>query len=269
MDIVVLSGKGGTGKTTIATNLSKVMNYSYIDCDVEEPNGYIFMNPKDLLEQPVTLRNPVFNDKCVGCKKCIEACEYNALAFVLNKVMLFEELCHGCGACKLVCQSSAIEEVDRPIGICKISDSFSMGLLNLKEPMGGPIITALKKRTSSFKNRIIDAPPGTSCSVVKAAERTDYAVLVTEPTTFGLHDLKKAVDLIRLLKISFGVIINRYEGYSLIDEYLMDEKIECVGKIGFSRKATEMYSRGELLVDDAEFYDAFYEIASRIKRRLS
>lgn len=269
MDIVVLSGKGGTGKTTIATNLSQVMAYGYIDCDVEEPNGYIFLKPSLLIEEPVMLKNPSFNSNCIGCKKCVEACEYNALAFVLNKVMLFEELCHGCGACRLVCESSAIEEVDRSIGVCKTNDFFGMGLLNLKEPMGGPIITALKKSTSYYDNRIIDAPPGTSCSVVKAAEDADYALLVTEPTSFGLHDLKKAVSLVKRLKIPFGVIINRYEKASLIDEYLAEENIECIGTIDFSKKAAVMYSKGELLIEDQAFYQAFSEIASRIKRRLS
>ncbi len=267
MDIVVLSGKGGTGKTTVATNLSVVMDYSYIDCDVEEPNGYIFLKPQALKEEEVFLLNPVFNAACTKCGKCVKACEYNAIVTVLDKIMLFEELCHGCGTCKLVCPMDAITEVERVIGHISYNDTFAMGLLKIKEPMGGPIISAVKR--IKRKNRIIDAPPGTSCSVVKSVEDADYAVLVTEPTTFGLHDLKKAVELVVQMEIPFGVIINRYEVVSLMDHYLKTENIEIIGKIPFSKEAAVLYSKGHMLIEAPSYLKVFEELADTVKRRLN
>jgi len=266
MDIVVLSGKGGTGKTTVATNLSKVMSYGYIDCDVEAPNGYIFLKPEMSTKEPVGLLNPVIDTElCVRCHACVRACEYNALVGMLDKVLLFEELCHGCGACKLVCKSNALSEVNRHIGAVTISDDFAMGMLNLTEPMGGPIISALKERTSHFKNRIIDAPPGTSCSVVKSVEDSDFAVLVTEPTTFGLHDLIKAIELIELMHIPYGVVINRYDGKSMIDDYIEIHRIKCLGKIPFSKEAAVLYSKGVLLIEDSIFKSYFLDIKENIE----
>ncbi|MCH4889356.1 (4Fe-4S)-binding protein [Acidaminobacter sp. JC074] len=269
MDIVILSGKGGTGKTTVSTNLSQVMDYAYIDCDVEEPNGYIFLKPDHTNTHEVCLLNPEFTDACTFCGKCVEACEYNAIVSMLDRMMLFEDLCHGCGACKLACPVDAIREIERPIGLVKTSDDFGMGLLNLKEPMGGPIISKLKSITKDYKNRILDAPPGVSCSVVKACEDADFAVLVTEPTQFGLHDLRKAVDLVRTLKIPFGVVINRYDGPSFMDEYLLDDKIECLGRIPFSKEAAVMYSEGKMLIEDEKLHGTFLEIARAVQRRLS
>ncbi len=267
MDIVVLSGKGGTGKTTVSTNLSKIMDYSYIDCDVEEPNGHIFLKPKETEMRQVHLLNPEFTDACTFCGKCVEACEYNAIVGMLDRMMLFEELCHGCGACKLSCPVGAIHEFERSIGVVKLSERFGMGTLNLKEPMGGPIISALKSWTGHFDNRILDAPPGVSCSVVKACENADFAVLVTEPTKFGLHDLEKAVELVRDLKIPFGVIINCYDERSFMDEYLEKENIECLGRIPFSKKAAMMYSEGRMLIENKVFNKTFSDIASLISRR--
>jgi len=269
MDIVVLSGKGGTGKTTVATNLSKVMSYAYVDCDVEEPNGYIFLKPEQSTEMEVTLKNPVIDSgKCVHCHACVTSCEYNALVGLLDKIMLFEELCHGCGACQLVCKADAMTETERPIGEIRISEGFAMGLLNLKEPMGGPIISDLKEKTNHFKNRFIDAPPGTSCSVVKSVEGSDFAILVTEPTTFGLHDLIKAVELIEMMKIPYGVIINRYDGYSLMDEYLEYKNILCLGNIPFSRKAAKLYSEGSLLIEDDSYKNHFMTIKKNLEDAL-
>jgi len=269
MDIVVLSGKGGTGKTTVATNLSKVMSYAYVDCDVEEPNGYIFLKPEQSTAMDVTLNNPVIDsDKCVHCHACVTSCEYNALVGLLDKIILFEELCHGCGACQLVCKTDAITEIERPIGEIRISERFAMGMLNLKEPMGGPIITELKKKTNHFNNRIIDAPPGTSCSVVKSVEESDFAILVTEPTTFGLHDLIKAIELIEMMKVPYGVIINRYDGYSFMDEYLEYKDILCLGKIPFSKSAAMLYSEGHLLIEDDSYKTCFVAMKKNLEALL-
>lgn len=265
MDIVVLSGKGGTGKTTVATNLSKIMSYAYVDCDVEEPNGYIFLKTGETETSAVLLSNPLIDtDRCIHCNSCVDACEYNALVGLLDRIMLFEELCHGCGACQLVCKTDAVTEIGRPIGEVSVAENFGMGLLNLKEPMGGPIISDLKQKTSHFKNRLIDAPPGTSCSVVKSVEGSDFAVLVTEPTTFGLHDLVKAVELIEMMKIPYGVIINRYDGYSFMDQYLEEHNILCLGHIPFSKRAARLYSEGRLLIED----DAYKACFMMIRRKL-
>ena len=269
MEIVILSGKGGTGKTTVSTNLSKIMDYSYIDCDVEEPNGHIFLKHKETEMRQVYLLNPEFTDACRNCGACVKACEYNAIVNMLDKMMLFEELCHGCGACKLACPLDAIKEVGRSIGEIRLADNFGMGLLNLKEPMGGPIISKLKQVTAHYDNRFFDAPPGVSCSVVKACEGANYAVLVTEPTKFGLHDLKKAVQLVRDLRIPFGVVINRYDGPSFMDDYLEDEGIACLGKVPFSKKAAVLYSEGELLIEDPALYKIFSDMASLIQGRFS
>lgn len=268
MDVVVLSGKGGTGKTTIATNLSKILGYAYVDCDVEEPNGYIFLKPKISEEKEVKLWNPTMNNNCLLCGRCVTACEYNALVKVLDKIMIFEELCHGCGACQLACDNEAIEGFDRTIGILKKNHEFAMGQLNLREPMGGPIISVLKKETNHFEHRILDAPPGTSCSVVKAVQGSDYAILVTEPTAFGLHDLKLAIQLIQDMKIPFGVIINRYESHTLIDDYLNDMNIPCIGRVPFSREAAVQYSKGDLLIESEKYHQVFEAIGHQVRRLL-
>lgn len=275
MDIVILSGKGGTGKTTVATNLAHVLKMDYIDCDVEEPNGHIFLKPTIEKQLDVEILNPVFDkNKCTLCGKCVEACQFNALAKVLTGIILFEELCHGCGACSIACQQEAIKEVGRPIGNISIGNSngvaFLNGKLNIKEPMGGPIISKLKKVSNSTNHKLFDSSPGTSCSVVKTLEGADYAVLVTEPTKFGLHDLKLAVSLVRDMEIPYGIITNRkIEGINMIREYCKSENIELIGEIPFSRKAAELYSKGMMLIEDPEYKEIFENIGTELVKRAS
>ncbi|MBN4050834.1 MAG: (4Fe-4S)-binding protein [Alkaliphilus sp.] len=275
MEIVVLSGKGGTGKTTVATNLAQVLNMNYIDCDVEEPNGHIFLKPTIEKQIDVEILNPVIDkDKCTLCGKCAEACQFNALATVPTGVMLFKELCHGCGACMIACLQGAITEVGRSIGIVSVGNtdgiSFMSGKLNIKEPMGGPIISKLKEISKFDDHKLLDSSPGTSCSVVKTLDGADYALLVTEPTKFGLHDLKLAVALVKEMGISHGIIVNRnIEGNSMIQDYCESENIDLIGEIPFSRKAAELYSQGLLLIDNPEYKMIFETIGTKLIKEAS
>ncbi len=274
MQITILSGKGGTGKTTISTNLAKVMKARYIDCDVEEPNGFIFLKPDIEESSDVFIPVPkVDKDKCISCKKCVNICQFNALAFVNKEVVLFEKLCHGCGACSLICPTDAILEEERSIGKTHKGKSDGleclMGILDIGEPMAGPIISNLKKSIDE-KTTIIDSAPGSSCNVVKALIDSDYAILVTEPTAFGLHDLKIAVELVRNMNIPFGVIINRADDYeNIIVDYCMDENIKIIGIIPFSKEIAQLYSQGKLLVENDKYRNIFKEIIKQLEGEIT
>jgi len=270
MQIAVLSGKGGTGKTTVSANLAKLMNARYVDCDVEEPNGAIFLNPQITETKSVQIPIPIINeDKCIACKKCVNICQFNALALVKEKVMLFEKLCHGCGACTLICPTNAISEQGRTIGKIDIgtydNNEFLSGILDVGEPMSGPIISQLKHMIDDATT-IIDCSPGSSCNVVKAVQDSNYAVLVTEPTAFGLHDLKIAVDLVRQMKIPFGVIVNRVTNDdNIVVDYCKDENIPILGIIPFDRNIAVMYSYGQLLVEDEKYRSIFEKISLKLQ----
>lgn len=273
MHIAVLSGKGGTGKTTVSTNLAAVMNCRYVDCDVEEPNGFIFLRPYDVHTKDVSVSVPVIDkDKCKGCQKCVDICQFNALVYTRKGLVLFEKLCHACGACMLVCPGGAIAETERSIGKIDIGKTGSIecvrGVLDVGEPMSGPIIRELKKNVDSSLT-LWDCSPGSSCNVVKSMSDCDFALLVTEPTKFGLHDLRIAVELTRKLSIPFAVVINRSDQYSgMIYEYCSKENIKILGEIPFDRSAAVAYSKGELLYDKPPFKDIFLHIAGRLKEEV-
>jgi MinD superfamily P-loop ATPase len=274
MNIVFLSGKGGTGKTTVSTNIAYLNEYNYFDCDVEEPNGHIFLKPviNETIDSGVL--NPVIDeDKCTLCNECVKNCQFGVLVNTGKKIMIFNELCHGCGTCSLSCKFDAITEVKRVLGKVEVGTyekgKFVRGVLNVKEPLAVPVIKDVKKLIDGSENNIIDSPPGTSCTVVETLEDMDYAVLVTEPTKFGLSDLKMAVSVVRQMEIPFGIVINRSsKDDHIITDYLESDNIDLIGRIPYSMKAARLYSRGEMMIDDTEFYNQFKKLNEDILKRV-
>lgn len=254
MNIVIASGKGGTGKTTVATNLVLSLKETvYLDCDVEEPDGHLFLNP--VIEQTkiaVRLLPDINYRKCNFCGKCVEICQFHALAILPPKVLLFEEMCHSCGACAYSCPEGAIREREQPIGnirtgyVLPEGRGFVEGRLNIGEIMASLLIRQVKAFIQPQKVNILDAPPGTACSMVETVRDADFCLLVTEPTPFGLHDLKLAVKVLRILKRPFAVVENKaMDQNNLISSYCQAEGISLLLRIPFHRKLAEAYSRGE------------------------
>jgi len=265
MNIAVLSGKGGTGKTTVSTNLALALKSNYIDCDVEEPNGFIFLKPKIDKTKQVMVEYPFIDDeKCTSCGKCVSVCQFNALTKVKEDIVLFEKLCHGCGACEIACKYDALTYKKRELGKIengKVRDiNCSRGILNISEPMAVPVIRELLKNLSKDSN-LIDCPPGTSCNVVTALKYANGAILVTEPSEFGLHDLKMAVELVKMYNIPFGIIINKDDGKdNIVKKYCKDENINLIGTILYNRNTAVLYSEGKVLYDDLEHKILFDEL---------
>lgn len=274
MNIAILSGKGGTGKTTVSTNLALALGANYIDCDVEEPNGFLFLKPKVNKEEAVMVEYPIIDlDKCTGCGACVQACQFNALAKVKDDIMVFEKLCHGCGACGISCKYDAITYNKRQTGKIergKIRDiNCSRGILNISEPMAVPVIRELLSGLSQGVN-LIDCPPGTSCNVVNSLKYANGAILVTEPSEFGLHDLKMAVELVKMYNIPFGIVINKDDRKdNIVKKYCDKENIELIGTIPYDKETAVLYSKGEILYDDLSHKKVFDKISERVKEVLS
>ncbi len=272
MKIAVLSGKGGTGKTTVSASLAATIPAcQYIDCDVEEPNGAIFLAPEIKESTPVNVLVPeVDMSKCKACGCCAKACQFNAIAVVKDKVLVFPEICHHCGACVIACPNDAINEVERTIGVVESNkdNTFMQGKLNVGEPISIPILLELKKRIKEDAVVILDCSPGASCTVVQSIEKCDYCVLVTEPTPFGLHDLKIAVQLVKNMGLPFGVVLNKASDRSrLIHEFCDSEGIELLMEIPFSQKIAQGYSRGMLPVINSDKWKCEFEkLYKRIER---
>ena len=271
MIVAIASGKGGTGKTTVATNLAlSIGKTRLLDCDVEEPNVNIFLNAELKHLKDVNVMIPSINkQKCTLCGECAKACRYNALAVLPKDIMFFSELCHGCGLCKLVCPYNAINEVPKKIGEIlygsKNGIELYQGLLNIGEAMATPVIRELKNFSS--QNTIIDAPPGNACPTMEAMRDADYIILVTEPTPFGLHDLKIAVEIVKKFKIPFGVIINKYGiGNEDVEKYCRHEGIKILMKLPHSKKIAELYSVGKPFIEEMdEWRDKFLNMYEEIK----
>ena len=257
MIISIASGKGGTGKTTVATNmaLSLPLQVQLLDCDVEEPNAHLFINP--LIEKKETITTPVpkiDEDKCNLCRKCVDICRFRALIVIGKVILTFPELCHSCGGCMIVCPEKAISETGRELGTMekgkKNGLEFGHGRLRVGEAMAPPLIKKVRSLSKSEGIVIIDAPPGTSCPVITAIKGVDFVLMVTEPTPFGRHDLKLAVEVVKRLGISRGLIINRANmGDDQVRAYAERENLPVLMEIPFDRRIAEAYSRGGLVVD--------------------
>jgi len=276
--LAVASGKGGTGKTTVATNLAFVAasqgrSVAYLDCDVEEPNGAIFLHPQIEEDRPVGVAVPkVDADKCIHCGKCGEICQYSAIVAMDDQVLTFAELCHSCGGCELVCPVGAISEDQREIGRLQAGRAgnvqFVQGLLNIGQAMSPPLIRAVKAAAPPADMTVVDCPPGTSCPVIEAVRGAEYVVLVTEPTPFGLHDLKLAVETVRKLKSPFGVLINRSDVGDLQTRAFCDRsRIAVLAEIPDVREVAEAYSRGVLAAEaSAHYREGFDRLIERLDK---
>ena len=257
INLVIASGKGGTGKTTVAVNLAlslKENNVQLLDCDVEEPNAHLFLKPVIESAMDVSIPIPEIDlEKCNYCGRCAEVCSFNALAVFQDQVMVLAELCHGCGSCAYFCPEKAIREVKRPIGVIESGTAgvlqFAHGRLNPGEAMSPPLINAVKKLIMPDSITIIDAPPGTSCPVVNAVNGCDFCLLVTEPTPFGLNDLDLAYQMVTRLDIPVGVVINRCDiGDDGVEKYCSKHNLLVLQKIAFDIEIARLYARGEPVV---------------------
>jgi MinD superfamily P-loop ATPase len=274
MLISIASGKGGTGKTTIAVNLALSLekDVQLLDCDVEEPNAHLFIRP--VLEKTETVYMPVpevDKDKCNFCGKCAEICQYKAIAVVAETVLPFHELCHGCGGCLRVCPENAIFETGRELGVIEKGRrnglEFVHGRLRVGEAMAPPLIRKVRAHRRPEAITIIDAPPGTSCPVIACMRNADFVLLVTEPTPFGLHDLKLAVGAVRILGIAGGLVINRSDiGDDRVRRFAEDEDLPILMEIPFDRRIAEAYSRGEIIIEALpEWKEEFKRLYDRIE----
>lgn len=275
MIISIASGKGGTGKTTIAVNLALSLTretVQLIDCDVEEPNSHLFITPT--IHQVTSVGIPVpriDESRCTYCGRCAQVCEYHAIAVILKNVLIFEELCHGCGSCSYLCPEKAIIEVEREIGIVQEGSAngirFVNGVLNIGEPMASPLIRKVKERIQRNKLVILDAPPGTACPVIETVKGSDFCLLVTEPTPFGLNDLELAVGMLEKLRIPKGVIVNKSDvGDQESWDFCQSKNIPILMEIPMDRKIAESYSKGiPIVIEDPSYISRFNNLFNKIK----
>ncbi|MEJ2649995.1 MAG: ATP-binding protein [Sedimentisphaerales bacterium] len=279
--IAVASGKGGTGKTTIATNLACILaqageTVQYLDCDVEEPNGHIFLKPDIETIHRATIGVPdINNELCNECGKCGQLCQYSAIVCLQDKTLVFEQLCHSCGGCMMICPTGAIQEKAREIGFVDTGSvngvMFAQGSLKIGDIHTPSLIKQVKRSLLHEGIAIIDAPPGTSCPVIEAVKGSDFVLLVTEPTPFGLNDLKLAVGMVNELKIPFSVVVNRSEpNEKMISQYCMEKNIQIIFEMPDDRRIAEAYSDGKMIIDVLpEYKNDFAALYENVSRRFS
>ncbi|MGI6742442.1 MAG: 4Fe-4S binding protein [Eubacteriales bacterium] len=262
MKIAVLSGKGGTGKTLVTVNLAAAAKTAtYIDCDVEEPNGHLFFKPEGVKEEKVTVKIPMADEElCSGCRKCVDFCKFNALAYT-NKLIVFDEICHSCGGCILICPEKALTEKDKVIGTVQKGTSGNVsvytGIMNIGEASGVPIIKKLlePENQEADKLTVIDCPPGSACIVMESIKDADYCILVAEPTLFGVHNLNMVYELVTLFKKPFGVVLNKcLDDENPAETFCIENNIKILGRIPFDNELGKLNSNAEIAVNESEKY---------------
>ena len=263
MKVAVLSGKGGTGKTLVSVNLAAASKTStYIDCDVEEPNGHLFFKPEGVQVEEISVKIPkVNNELCNGCRKCVDFCKFNALAYIKNKLIVFDDVCHSCGGCILVCLEKALTEKEKVIGKVQKGSSGEVtvwtGILNTGEATGIPIIKKLLAANNLQEDRqtFIDCPPGSACIVMESIKDADYCILVAEPTLFGVHNLNMVYELVKLFDRPFGVVLNKcLEEENPAEKFCLEKDIKILGRIPFDNELGTLNSNAEIVVSKSKEY---------------
>lgn len=275
MQVAILSGKGGAGKTLVAVNLAAAAGQaSYIDCDVEEPNGHLFFKPQGVQEEDISVKIPeVIPELCEGSRKCVDFCNFNALAYINKKLMVFEEVCHSCGGCILVCPQKALTEKERVIGTVQrgISDQVAVftGRLNTGEASGTPIIKNLLTEDVLARNQetFIDCPPGTACIVMESIKDADYCILVAEPTVFGVHNLNMVYELVKLFDKPFGVVLNKcLQDENPAEKFCLARQIKILGRIPFDTQLGMLNSNAQIAVrEDERYRDMFTNLLEAVR----
>ena len=278
MRIAVLSGKGGTGKTLVSVNLTAISKSStYIDCDVEEPNGHLFFKPEGVQEKEISVKIPkVNNELCNGCRKCVDFCKFNALAYIKNKLIVFDEVCHSCGGCILACPEKALTEKEKVIGKVQKGTSDQVviytGILNTGEASGIPIIKKLlaEKNLQGNKQTFIDCPPGSACIVMESIKDADYCILVAEPTLFGVHNLNMVYELVKLFNKPFGVVLNKYlEEENPAEKFCLEKNIKILGRIPFDTNLGTLNSNAEIAVSkNDKYWEMFSSLLNTVTKEV-